>query len=153
MSVSNPLPVVSFGSSTTLAMESKVDSLKDVLEEVLVAELRRRSTYVAVSDDAIIRIAVFIAQFICKIETLECTICKKEFRHKYDQWLTCCWLCWYLRNILEGGGPCPLCQARNRRQAAGPGPIRPLCSPAKHPPAAKYGTPGYFNDFKTNNNT
>ena len=55
-----------------------MDSLKNVLEEVLVAKLRRRSTYVAVSDFASIRIAVFIAQLIGKIKTLECTICKKE---------------------------------------------------------------------------
>ena len=64
--------------STTLAMEPTMDSLKDVPEEVLVAELQQRATYVAVSDDDLIPVAVIVADLNGKIKNLECTIRNKD---------------------------------------------------------------------------
>ena len=52
-------------------MEPTMDSLKDVPEEVLVAELQQRATYVAVSDDDLIPVAVIVADLNGKIKNLE----------------------------------------------------------------------------------
>ena len=59
-------------------MEPTTNFLKDVPKEVLVAELQQRATSVAVSDDALIPVAVIVAELTGKIKNLECTIRNKD---------------------------------------------------------------------------